>query len=117
MPGNVRPVTDERDGLMAYLAQQRYLLRLSAHGLSDEQARATPSASALSVGGLIKHTATTERGWVDMIMGGAGGATDYEAYETNFRMGPDETLHDVFALYDDVARTTDEVVAGIADLG
>jgi len=116
MPGNVRPVADERDGLMAYLAQQRYLLRLSAHGLTDEQARTTPSASALSVGGLIKHTATTEREWVNMILL-RGGGTDYAAYEANFRMGPDETLADVFAFYDEVAGETESVVAGIADLG
>jgi len=33
MPGNVAPVADERDGLLAYLAQQRYVIGLTAYGL------------------------------------------------------------------------------------
>jgi hypothetical protein len=32
-------------------------LRIVAHGLTDDQARATPSVSTLSIGGLIKHVA------------------------------------------------------------
>ena len=63
MPGNVRPVADEREGLMAYLAQQRSVLQIAAYGLTDEQARAVPTRSALSVGGLVKHvTPSSEAG-------------------------------------------------------
>jgi uncharacterized damage-inducible protein DinB len=115
VPGNVPPVTDERQGLLAYLAQQRDVIRISAYGLTDEQARATPSASALSVGGLIKHVATVERGWMDIVLQSPGhsGEADYEA---NFRMAPDETLADIFDLYDDVARHTEAVIADIPDL-
>ena len=57
MPGLVAPIADEREGLLAYLAQQRDALRIVAHGLTDDQARATPSVSTLSIGGLIKHVA------------------------------------------------------------
>ena len=32
-----------------------------AHGLTDEQARATPTVSALSIGGLIKHVTGMQR--------------------------------------------------------
>ena len=56
MPGQVPPVADERDGLLAFLAQQRDVIKLTAYGLTDEQARADADApSPLSVGGLIKH--------------------------------------------------------------
>jgi uncharacterized damage-inducible protein DinB len=68
MPGQVRPVADEREGLLAYLAQQRAVMRIAAYGLSDEQARATPTAGPLSVGGLVKHVATTERGWIEIAL-------------------------------------------------
>jgi hypothetical protein len=34
-----------------------------------------------------------------------------------FRLGPDETLAGVLAQYDEVARETEEAIAGIADLG
>lgn len=65
MPGTAPPVADERDGLLTYLAQQRYLLRLTVQGLTEEQARAAPTESPLSVGGLIRHAARTERGWTE----------------------------------------------------
>jgi len=117
MPGNVPPVPDERHGLLAFLAQQRYVLRLAAHGLTDDQARAVPAASALSVGGLIKHTATTERGWIDLMLQRPGGGGGEEDYMANFRLGPDETLAGVLELYDQVARETEDAVAGVEDLG
>jgi uncharacterized damage-inducible protein DinB len=117
MPGNVPPVADERKGLLAFLAQQRSVLRLAGYGLTDEQARTVPVSSALSVGGLIKHTATTERGWIDVMLQRDAGGGGEEEYGASFRLGPDETLAGVLELYDDVARETEEAVAGIADLG
>ncbi len=38
-----------------FLGDQLAALRASAHGLTDEQARATPCRSGLSIGGLIEH--------------------------------------------------------------
>ena len=67
MPGQVRPVADERDGLIAYLDQQRDAFASAAYGLTEEQIRLAPTAGTLSMGGLIKHVATCERGWVDRI--------------------------------------------------
>jgi Protein of unknown function (DUF664) len=61
MPGSVARVADERKGLLAYLAHERYVLRISAYGLTDDQARLAPISSTLTVGGLIKHVATTQR--------------------------------------------------------
>jgi uncharacterized damage-inducible protein DinB len=116
MSGNVRPVADERDGLLSFLAQQRYVLRLAAYGLTDDQARATPTDSTLSVGGLIKHVAHTEYGWVDTMLQQPS-AMDPEKYMANFRLGADETLADVVAFYDEVATRTETAVAGFADLG
>ena len=46
MPGSVPPVADEREGLLAYLAQQRDVIRVTAFGLTDEQARLTPTRRA-----------------------------------------------------------------------
>ncbi|MDH2427528.1 DinB family protein [Sphaerisporangium sp. TRM90804] len=115
MPVIVPPVADEREGLLGYLAQHRYVLRTAAHGLTDEQARATPTASALSVGGLIKHCASVERTWMNTIRRGPRPSPD--AYQKGFVMGPGETLDGVLAEHESAARETDEVVRGIADLG
>jgi uncharacterized damage-inducible protein DinB len=122
MPGQVPPVTDEREGLLAYLDQQRHVLRVAAHGLTDEQARATPTRSALSVGGLVKHVARTERSWMDTVLERQREeglerqreeGLDEDAYEDSFRLRPDETLADVLTLLDEVAAETAEIVAGL----
>jgi uncharacterized damage-inducible protein DinB len=119
MPGLVAPVADERKGLLAYLAQQRLVLRLTAHGLTDEQARAAPTASPLSVGGLIKHVTAAERGWIDIVLQRlrTWPKEYYKDYRANFRLGPDETLADVLDLYDQAAKETNAVIAEISDLG
>ncbi|EWT04006.1 hypothetical protein N864_16585 [Intrasporangium chromatireducens Q5-1] len=67
MPGSVRPVADERDGLIAYLDQQRDAFASAAYGLTEEQIRVAPTAGTLTIGGLIKHVTNCERGWVDRI--------------------------------------------------
>lgn len=112
MPGQVRPVGDERDGLLAFLAHQRAVITVAAHGLTDAQARAVPSASPLSVGGLIKHVSSTENGWIDMVLRqpSDGGQADYQA---NFHLAEDESLDDVLAGYRRVAARTEQVVADL----
>lgn len=116
MPGSVPPVADEREGLLAYLAQQRYVVRVAAFGLTDEQARATPSASSLSIGGLIKHLADVEQGWIDTVLQQRR-VGSMDEYQAQFRLEADETLADVLDRYDEVARRTEAVIAEIPDLG
>ena len=67
MPANVRPVSDERDSLISYLDQQRDAFAAAAFGLSEAQIRLTPTAGTLSIGGLIKHVTTCERGWTERM--------------------------------------------------
>jgi hypothetical protein len=106
-------VSDERDGLLAYLEQMRLVLRVSAYGLTDDQARnAAASPSTLTVGGLIKHSAAVERSWAAMI---EGRRLEQDHFAT-FRVDADETLAGVVADYEKAAAETDSVVAGIADL-
>jgi uncharacterized damage-inducible protein DinB len=114
MPGQVPPVADERTGLLAYLAQHRYVLRIAAYGLTDEQARETPTRSSLSVGGLIKHVAATERYWIDLVR--QRGTSSGDDYTANFRLGPDESLADILSVYDEVAAETERVITSISDL-
>jgi uncharacterized damage-inducible protein DinB len=109
-------VTDERDGLLAFLAGQREVITIAAYGLTDEQARAVPSASALSVGGLIKHVSATEQGWIDLVLRRPQDDGGEQDYEDNFRLADGETLAEVIDGYRRVAARTEEVVGGIATL-
>ncbi len=117
MAGMVAPAADEREALLGYLDQQRYVLRITAHGLDDEQARATPTPSALSVGGIIKHVSAVERFWMDMVLQRQESFGSADDYEDNFRLGPVDTLDSVLDDYAQVARETRVIVDAIADLG
>ncbi|MCX5394954.1 DinB family protein [Streptomyces sp. NBC_00094] len=119
MPGFAPPVADERTALTAYLAHQRRALRVTAHGLTEEQARTAASAGELSIGGLVKHAARCETFWTDLILHQQRGpqrkADESDADE--FRLAPDESLAEALVAYAEAAERTDAVIAGIPDLG
>ncbi len=115
----VRPVTDERDALLAFLENQRCALRAAAHGLSDAEAVLTPTASALSLAGLLKHTLRTEQRWVvvQVAQGELPGLWPITDRSEDFRLEPAESLSDLLDSYVAVAKETESVVADVADLG
>jgi hypothetical protein len=117
MPGQAPVHADETEQFLSYLAQQRAVLHLTAYGLTDEQAR-TPAAktSTLTVGGLIKHAATVERGWIDLVLLRERPATAEDDYEQGFTMGADETVDSLLAFAESVALETESVVRAIVDL-
>ncbi len=120
MPGLAALTTDEKSLLLGYLAQQRDGIRNAAYGLTDEQARLTPTAGELSIGGLVKHVAATERHWINMVLRLSDDRPVHERIaeqKTGFILGGDETLAGALTAYEETARRTEEVVAGIADLG
>ncbi|HEY3672249.1 MAG TPA: DinB family protein [Acidimicrobiia bacterium] len=118
MPGQASFHTDEHDLLLGFVAQQREVIRLTAYGLTDDQARqvAVPP-SPLSVGGLIKHVSFVEAGWIDMVLERQGPTTGEDDYADNFAMRPDETLDDVLAASIAVGEETERVVRSVSDLG
>jgi uncharacterized damage-inducible protein DinB len=109
MPAMVRPVEDETDLLLAFLEQQRIGARLATFGLTDAQAGAAPTASVLSVGGLLKHLAAVERSWTNTMLQREqeGGADEYMA---GFRLAAGESLASIAAQYEAAARETETVV-------
>jgi len=60
-------LTGERADLLQSLARSRHFLRHTTRGLTDEQAAQRTTASALCLGGLIKHVTLTERQWIRFI--------------------------------------------------
>ena len=103
MPALAPPVTDERDALREYLAYHQSAFLAVAYGLTDEQARATPTVSALSIGGLIKHATGVQRSWMHRVAAAPGArppttgrSRNAQAeYQDEYVMRDDETLAEI----------------------
>ncbi|MET9553759.1 DinB family protein [Streptomyces sp. NPDC006645] len=128
----------ERADLLAALATARATLTDTVRGLSDDQLGQTPTVSALSLGGLVKHVASTEEAWLSFVLGGpsamsfdlpdgvtwadfeTGAVSEYPQWaidrENDFRMGPGDTLAKILARYEEVAKRTEKIVAEVPDL-
>jgi uncharacterized damage-inducible protein DinB len=70
MPANAFSITSEREALCAFLDLQREALLRKIEGLSDAEARMTPTVSSLSLLALVKHSAIWERRWFQVITAG-----------------------------------------------
>ncbi len=124
MPAMPPPIADERQGLRDYLHQQQYAFRALAFGLTDDQARATPTVSTLSIGALIKHVTNCQAGWMQRVAAAPDAPPTDERpveerqaeYAAEFVMEPDETLADILRRFD--AGNTDALsLIETADLG
>ncbi|MFF1418794.1 DinB family protein [Streptomyces sp. NPDC058280] len=128
----------ERADLLAGLATARSALTDTTRGLSDEQAGECPTVSALCLGGLIKHVASIEDGWLRFAVEGpsamrydlpdgvtwadfaAGTAREFPQWaidhQNNFRMLPGETLAGILQQYEQVAARSEEIITAVPDL-
>ncbi|MCZ2821129.1 DinB family protein [Modestobacter sp. VKM Ac-2977] len=115
------PVTGERADLLESLAKHRWFLAYTVQGLTDEQARLRPTASELTLGGLLKHVTAMERMWAEFMVTGpatfpAFDESSAEEWAQEFVMGPDETLAGLLADAAAVAQRTDELVRTLPSL-
>ena len=104
------PIADERADLCQHIAAQHYAFHAVAFKLTDEQARATPTVSALSIGALIKHVTGCQRSWMQRVAA-APEMTDGDKRpmeeqagrlpQDEFVMREDETLADILAKFDE----------------
>jgi uncharacterized damage-inducible protein DinB len=119
-------LTGERADLLDVLQKHRGLFRVTVRGISDEQARTRSTVSELTLGGLVKHVAATEKEWARFLQEGpAEQALDWAnidwsnppaevaAYADGFRMLEGETLAGLLEEYDAVAAATDALVATV----
>lgn len=95
---------DEATGYAEYVDQQLESLRASAFGLTEEQARLTPTRSALSIGGIIKHTSYVIRGPEERVEaipdGGEISEELFAWFMDTFALRDDETLAGTLAVFD-----------------
>lgn len=117
MPMNAPLIQNERDGLLVFLEHQREAIRNATYGIREDQARLTPTPSALSLGGLVKHLVDAERGWIAHIAGAPPRSASYETYMASFVLDENETLAGVLRQYDEMGARTDVALHGVDDLG
>jgi hypothetical protein len=100
MPALAPPVADERSALREFLAYHQSAYFAVSFRLTDEQARCTPTVSALSIGGLVKHATGLQRIWMARVAAAPGAPPKdprpFEEIAKEFGdqhvMRPDETL-------------------------
>src|SRR3954468_6993787 len=99
-------LTGERADLVQVLDRHRGFFRHTVRGLTDEQATQRTTVSELTLAGLIKHVAHTERTWAGFAQRGAEAfGTDNwneEAWLAEWRLQPGETLPSVLAEYEEI---------------
>lgn len=120
---SIAPATAEHEELLATLEHHRGFLRHTIAGLSDEQAGLRPTASELSIGGLVKHVTAMEEGWVRFVVEGTQAMVfDWTpeaiaARVAEFTMLPDDSVESLLVRYAAVAARTEAVIRALPDLG
>lgn len=91
-----------------FLGDQLAGLRAAAHGLTDEQARATPCRSGLSVGGLLEHALYVMG---ERLQGEADGnrsreftAATFQQFASSFVLDDDQSLATALHRFDDMTE-------------
>ncbi|BDH15944.1 DinB family protein [Streptomyces hygroscopicus] len=108
---------DEAGALLAFLEAQRGGLRRSVLGLTDAQAAQRPSVSELSLAGLVKHVAETEQTWVETAQERPHSIErNAENWHLSFALGDGESLAEVLAFWDKVARRTEDFIRSVPSL-
>jgi hypothetical protein len=109
------PAEAERAGLIEFLDYQRMALIKKVVGLSEEDARRTPTASALSLLSLVKHSAIWERRWFQAVVAGRTVPGEWpdvptEEPDDTFQLTDDDTVQAMVACYLDQIAVSREVL-------
>jgi uncharacterized damage-inducible protein DinB len=108
---------DERGALLAFVEAQRGGLRRALIGLTEGQAASRPSASELSLSGLVKHVAECELNWLRMAQQRPNEKQrDQSNWHESFRLAGDETTEGMLAFWAEVARETEEFIGKVPSL-
>jgi hypothetical protein len=106
----------ERAALDGFLDQQRNALVRKVVGVSDADARCAPTASSLSLLGLLKHSTIWEQRWFQGVVAGSpldDGWPDREQsfLETDFIVGDDDTVSQWVSRYQTASEASRRIAA------
>ncbi|MET7756327.1 DinB family protein [Streptomyces sp. NPDC005389] len=108
---------DERGALLNFVEAQRAAIRRSLLGLTEEQAASRPSASELSLSGLLKHVAEVELNWLRLAQQRPNERQrSQETWGEGFRLVDGETIPEIVDFWAGVAKETEEYVRSVPSL-
>ncbi|WP_457032384.1 DinB family protein [Kitasatospora sp. P5_F3] len=109
-------IDTEREALVGFLDKQRAALLRKLDGLDDTDARRVPTASSLSLLGLLKHSGLWERRWFQIILAGHEYPDEWPAVDeddgADFALGDADTVARWRTFYEAQVTTNREIVAG-----
>jgi hypothetical protein len=105
----------ERAAIGEFLGYQRDALVEKVQGLSEAQARSTPTVSTLSLLSLLKHSAIWEKRWFQIVVAGRSFPGEWPEVrspdpEATFLLGDDDTIESVVADYRAQIAASDEIL-------
>ncbi len=93
---------------------QREALIEKLEGVSNEEAKRTPTVSSLSLLSLVKHSAIWERRWFQIVVAGRSFAGEWPEVQPNdengFRINDDDTIESVIAYYREQIAASREIL-------
>jgi uncharacterized damage-inducible protein DinB len=106
---------NERDALAAFLDKQRDALIRKVQGVSDTDARRAPTASSLSLLGLLKHSVVWEERWFQGIVAGRTLPDGWPRLKSpipdqDFLVGDGDTVEQWVSRYEEAAQTSRQIV-------
>src|ERR1700734_885500 len=108
----------EREALQNFLDAQREAVIRKIEGLDDATARKAPTASALSLLGIVKHCALWERRWLQVVVAGRRfpgewPEGDYTGMAEDFVVDEDDTVAHWVAYYREQIEQSRAVAASM----
>jgi uncharacterized damage-inducible protein DinB len=111
------PAANETEAIIGFLGQAQDAFPALVYGLSAEQVALSPSASDLSLGGLVKHVTDVQLSWLAKAEAAPGpvqeSPEDVAAYLDSFRFDPTDSLDDLLAAHE---RASAAVLDGVRRL-
>jgi uncharacterized damage-inducible protein DinB len=109
----------EAESVLAVLERNRRTFAWKTSGLGGAGLRATTAASAMTLGGLVKHVALVEADWLAVKLAGQGygppwDAVDFDADpDWEWRTGAQDAPEDVYAVWRDAVERSRALVAEV----
>ncbi|MFF0291145.1 DinB family protein [Streptomyces sp. NPDC005262] len=120
MTTNQFSTSTEREALCGFLDKQRADLLRKIEGVSDTDARMTPTVSPLSLMGLLKHSALWERRWFQVIVAGRTLPGEWPEAEVqdwrdeDFHVDEQDTVKRWTVFFEEQVAISRDIVAGLA---